>query len=47
MVLVENPAEFSGSAQITLWNPGMHMELLRSETDNKENIFSFPFYTLL
>lgn len=46
-ILWKNPAEFLGSAQITLWNPGMHMEFLRSETSNEENIFSFPFYLLL
>lgn len=48
MDLVENPVQFLRSAQITLWNLGMHMEqmqLLRSETGNKEN--SFLLYTLL
>lgn len=45
-ILGENPAEFLGSAQITLWNTKIHMELLKSETGN-ENIFSFPFNPLL
>lgn len=46
-ILGENPAEFLGSAQISLWNTRIHMELLRSETGNEENIFSIPFYPLL